>query len=82
LCYAEENDMMTVEMSDYITYREIVYELVKRQGKYFCKIYARGESTALFRTGFFESADRAISAAKMIIDDYHDFRESKEEQES
>jgi hypothetical protein len=66
-------------MSKIYTYREITYELRDTQGFYYCLVYAEGESTALFQTKFFASADNATSAAISFIDDYNSFRKTKEE---
>jgi len=66
-------------MSKIFTYQEITYELRDTQGFYYCLVYAEGESTALFQTKFFASAESARSAAINFIDDYSDFRKTKEE---
>jgi hypothetical protein len=67
-------------MSNINNYGEIVYELKEKQGKYYCVIYADEERTALYRTGYFSSATAAVSRAKKFIDDYHGYRESKEDE--
>ncbi len=67
-------------MSNIIKYREIVYELREKQGKYYCLIFADKEGTALYKTGYFSSATRAVSRAKKYIDDYHGYRESQEDE--
>lgn len=67
-------------MSKTSTYREIVYEQREKQGKYYCMIYAEEGGAALFKTGYFSSANRAVSVAKKYIDDYHDYRESREDE--
>ena len=66
-------------MNKIFTYREITYELRDTQGFYFCLVYAEGESTALFQTKFFASAESARSAAINFIDDYSSFRKTMEE---
>jgi len=60
-------------------YREIVYELREKQGKYCCLIFVDEEGTALYKTGYFSSPTRAVSRAKKYIDDYHGYRESQED---
>ena len=67
-------------MSNITKYREIVYELREKQGKYYCLIFADEEGTALYKTGYFSSATRAVSRAKKYIDDYHGYRESQEDE--
>jgi hypothetical protein len=65
-------------MSNITTYREIVYELKEKQGKYYCVIFKNEKGEALFKTGYFSSTLRAVSKAKKYIDDYCDYKESKE----
>ena len=64
-------------MSNITKYREIVYEVREEQEKYYCLIRTDEEGTALYKTGYFSSASRAVSRAKKYIDDYHAYRESK-----
>lgn len=50
---------------------ELHYLLYETRGKYFCRIYADGRSSALRKTGVFETRERAISATKKLIDNFH-----------
>ena len=65
-------------MSKIFTYKEITYELKETQGFYFCLVYAKGESTALFQTKYFASVEGATSAAINFIDDYVAYRKTKQ----
>jgi hypothetical protein len=73
-----EDEGRAILMSDITKYREIVYEVGEKEGKYYCLIYAHEEGTALFKNGYFSSPKRAITAAKKFIDDYYEYSESKE----
>lgn len=63
-------------MKNSTKYREMMYELREKQGKYYCVIFADEEGTILYKTGYFGSALRAVSRAKKYIDDYLALRES------
>jgi hypothetical protein len=65
-------------MNNTTKYRETKYELREKQGKYYCLIFADEEGTTLYKTGYFNSASRAVSRAKKYIDDYLGYRELKE----
>ncbi len=67
-------------MSNITIYREIVCELKEKHGKYYCVIFKNEEGAALFKTRYFSSALGAVSRAKKYIDDYHDYKESKEDE--
>ena len=64
-------------MSKIKNYRDIKYELKETQGFYYCLVYAEGESTALFQTKYYASAERATSEAISFIDDYSTYRKKK-----
>lgn len=64
-------------MSKIKNYKDIKYELKETQGFYYCLVYAEGESTALFQTKYYASAERATSEAISFIDDYSTYRKKK-----
>jgi hypothetical protein len=66
-------------MTNTTKYREVMYELREKQGKYYCSIFADEEGTTLYKTGYFISALRAVSRARKYLDDYLGYRESKED---
>ena len=66
-------------MTNTTKYREVLYELREKQGKYYCLVIANEEGTTLYKTGYFNSALRAVSRAKKFIDDYLGYRETKDD---
>ncbi len=64
-------------MKKIYTHKGIKYELEEIQGFYNCFVYAEGDSTPLFQTKYFASAEKAISEAINFIEDYHAYIETK-----
>jgi len=58
-------------MDEKNSYEGFYYSLYETRVKYLCRIYAEGKSSALWKTGVFETRERAISAAKKLMDDFH-----------
>ncbi len=56
-------------MNEKSSYEGLYYRLYETRGKYFCRIYTKSKSKAIWKTGVFETRERAISAAQKFIDD-------------
>jgi hypothetical protein len=64
-------------MNKTYTHKGINFELEEIQGFYNCFVFAEGDSTPLFQTKYFASAEKAISEAVNFIEDYHAYTEAK-----